>query len=648
VTAVLLAAGDDARRARLHRALPGLSVFTARNDGEALTLLRYVEIDAVIRDTVDTDGAPSDFVAAVRRVAPTALTVLVGGPDIGLDADFFLPTQFTQHDVDTVLARGVEKQRLVRELATLRTKVAASPPAPASSIDPPWDGMALARVLKEFTRAFAAGFDRPRAIEMFLDAIADLVRPSRMALLMPDELDGMLHIAAQRGLAQPIVTSVRLPPEAGLAHWLTQQGRPARLPDLDPEAARELVLIHCVVAVPLLAHGELVGVLALGQPLVRAGYGSHEIETLFDLATHLATTVQDIALHHQLAREKEFSEQILAHMASGVITLGRDHRIGTMNRRAEEILGLPARDVLGRDLRLLPSPLGDMLFEALSTGQALPRSEAQLALGGRWLEVSTYPVCGEDPTPLGAVLVFDDLTARKELAAQKRQAEQFQLLTRVVARIADEIKNPLVSINTFVELIDERFDDPDFRKNFSGVVGRDVRRLVHVFEKLVGLVSEGELHFSVVDAHTVVDELVTTVVAADEGPGRQPVINVVRDAVPRRVKVDVPQFRKALSYLVRYLVQNSRSEPALVSVSVGRSAEPDGSEGVRVLIGCRTAGVAPDMLGRLFDPVQMVQEGLIDVGPAVSQRIVEAMGGHVQVRQGRHELDFLVTLPAHP
>jgi hypothetical protein len=41
----------------------------------------------------------------------------------------------------------------------------------------------------------------------------------------------------------------------------------------------------------------------------------------------------------------------------------------------------------------------------------------------------------------------------------------------------------------------------------------------------------------------------------------------------------------------------------------------------------------------------MVQESLIDVGPAVSQRLVEALGGRLNVRPGRHELAFLISLP---
>ncbi len=246
------------------------------------------------------------------------------------------------------------------------------------------------------------------------------------------------------------------------------------------------------------------------------------------------------------------------------------------------------------------------------------------------------------------MLVFEDRTAQKELAAQKRQAEEFQLLARTIARIADEIKNPLVSINTFVELIDERYEDPDFRKLFSSVVRRDVRRLVQVFEKLAGLVSEGELNFTTVDANAVVDEVVTAVEVADDGPGKRLHLDVGRDRSPQLIRVDTVQFRKALSYLVWYLTHSSPGEEAKVSISVGRHANQEGPEEVRILIGSRTATVSPDKLERIFDPVQMVQESLIDVGPAVSQRLIEASGGRLRVRQGRHEVAFQVTLPPAP
>jgi len=648
VNTVLVVTPDDALRTRLLRGLGGFTIFEAPSDNEAIKTLRLVEIDLVLRDSAGPAGALSTFVSGAREVAPAALVVAVGAAgEEETTADFMVPDGFTTRELDAVLRHALDKQRLVREVKMLRAPSITLAPARAIAIDETsWDNAALARVLKAFSRVFAAGFDLRRVLDTFLEAIGDVVRPTRVAVLLPDGDGREFRIAAHRGLAPQIVQSVRLPAAEGLPRWLAAQGRPIALHDVtDPELVRELKLLQGVVATPLLAHGDLVAILVLGQPVFGAGYSRAEIETLFDLVTQLATVIRDIALHQQLEREKEFTERILSHMSSGVVTIGRDQRVGTMNRRAEEILGLSAHAIVHQDLRVLPSPLGDLLFDTLSSGRAMPRTEIQLALRRLWIEVTTYVIRDEESAPLGAVLVFEDLTAQKELAAQKREADQFQLLTRVVARIADEIKNPLVSINTFIELIGERYDDPDFRRHFSSVVRRDVRRLVEVFEKLAGLVTEGELNFATVDAYEAVTQLVEAIDLAEGGLGKHLQLDVAPTSEPFPVKVDATQLRKALSYLIRYLTHNSPNDLAKISLSVGRHAEPDGGHDVRILVGSRTATVSAEKLERLFDPVQMVQESLIDVGPAVSQRLVEALGGRLGVRQTRHELSFVVSLP---
>ena len=647
MNAVLVVTADAALRGRLQRSLTSFSVFPVESDAEAIKTLRLVDIDLVLRESGGPAGALSTFVASVREVAPTTLVIAIGlAGEEEHAADFTLPDGYTARDLAAALQQALEKQRLLREINALRATTATATPEPAAASESSWDGPALARVLKAFSRVLAAGFDLRRVLETFLEAIGDVVHATRMAVLLPDAEGREFRIAAHRGLAPQIVQSVRLGATDGLARWLATQARPATLGEIrDPDIVRELKLLQGVVATPLLAHGELVAILILGQPVFGRGYARTEMETLFDLATQLATAIRDIALHQHLQREKEFSERILSHMSSGVITIGRDHRVGTMNRRAEEILGLSAHAVVRQDLRVLPSPLGDLLFDTLSSGRPQPRTEIQLALRRLWIEVSTYVIRDEEGAPLGSVLVFEDLTAQKELAAQKREADQFQLLTRVVARIADEIKNPLVSINTFIELIGERYDDPEFRRHFSSVVRRDVRRLVEVFEKLAGLVTEGELNFATVDAYEVVTQMVEAIDLADDGVGKHLQLDLAPATEPQLVKVDATQLRKALTYLIRYLTHNSPNDLAKISVSIGRHTEPDGSQDVRILIGSRTAAVPADKLERLFDPVHTVQESLIDVGPAVSQRLVEALGGRLDVKPGRHELAFLVSLP---
>lgn len=608
-----------------------------------------VDIDLILRGNNGPAGALAAFLSGSRETAPRAIVIAIGiKSDDDASVDFTVGDGFTSRELDAVLHHALDRQRLLRELASKPL-----PTQPIQAIAPTdesvWDGAALARVLRGFTGVLAAGFDIPRALGMFLDAIGEVVRPTRVALLLPDSLGRDFRIAANRGLAPQLVQGIRLSGDEGLMRWLAVQGRPASLSEMtDPEILRELKLLQAVVAVPLLAHGELVAALALGQPVFGTTYGRREMQTLFDLAAHLATVLRDIALHHQLAREKEFSERILSHMSNGVVTIGHNERIGALNRRAEEILELSAAAVVGQDLRVLPSPLGDMLFETFTSGRAVARTEIQLALRRLSLEVSTYAVKGEDGQALGAVLVFEDLTAQKQLAAQRREGDQLQLLTRVVARIADEIKNPLVSINTFIELIGERYEDPDFRRHFSSVVRRDVRRLVEVFEKLAGLVTEGELNFATVDARDVIGQMADSIDLADDAAGKQLHVEVSSESATQPIKVDIAQLRKALLYLIRYLAHNSPTDQAKVALSVGRQEDSEGHSDVRIMVGSRTASVAPERLQRLFDPVHMVQESLIDVGPAVSQRLIEALGGQLRLRQTRHELAFQVTLPAMP
>ncbi|MGH7349282.1 MAG: GAF domain-containing protein, partial [Candidatus Rokuibacteriota bacterium] len=534
------------------------------------------------------------------------------------------------------------------------------------ALGPPASAQALTQMAKEFAKALAAGFDLPRVLDQFLDGAAELVRPSRCAILLADPATRQFRVAAYRGLAPHVVESLALSGDGGLPRWLATEGRLIQIEEAqsrqaDPatrEIARELAVLQSVVAIPLSSHGELVGILTLGQRISGGGYRRDETEILFSLGTHLATAIRDIRVHHLLQYEKEFNERILARMSSGVVTIDPDQKIVAVNGRAAEILGMPAREVLNRDLRVLPSPLGDMLFEALSKGRSVTRVEVQLALRSLPLEVSTYPVMGDRTEPMGAVLVFEDLTAQHLLAQERRGAEQLQLLTQVVARIADEIKNPLVSINAFMELIGERYDDATFRNQFSSVVGRDVRRLVQIFDKLAALVNDGDYKRETLDLRQVAEECLAELGAqalpagngearlvtfTDESTQKHVTATLSHEGASFLVRGDHAMFKKAMSYLVWYLLRKTPAPEAKVAVSISHLTSDDR---VRLTVASRSAEVRAEELQAIFDPIQVVQENLIDVGPSVSQRIFEGQGGRLEARQGRGEVSFSASMPA--
>ena len=673
---LLLVSPNEALRSQFMRGAGDRSVFFAAADDEALKTLRVTQVEAIVKDAVPPMRDVSSFIARARHLCPSAVVIclLPAGENAEEDehaaeaADFVLLQPFTSRHLHDVLRQAEEKVRLLEEVAAFRSsRGSKSPNGREGSIlgaeDP---SHALTQVAKEFAKALAAGFDLPRVLNLFLDAVSEMVRPSRSAILLADQHGRQYRVGAFRGLVPHVVEALTLAADSGLPLWLAAEGRLLQVEETHArpadqsarEIAREMAVLQAVVAIPLISHGELMAILTLGQRITGGAYSRGETEILFSLGTHLATAIRDIRVHHLLQYQKEFNERILARMSSGVITIGPDETVVIMNRRAEEILGIAAADVLGKDLRSLPSPLGDLLFETLTRSRSANRTEVQLALRNLPLEVSTYPVMGDGTEPLGAVLVFEDLTAQRQLAQEKRSAEQLQLLTRVVARIADEIKNPLVSINAFMELIGERYDDPSFRQQFSSVVGRDVRRLIQIFDKLATLVNEGDYKRDIVDLRGIAEDCLAELGAqalpssdggarllsfADESTQKHVTATLSHEGPSFLVSGDRSMLKKAVAYLVWYMLRKTPDSEAKIAVSISRLSPEDR---VRLTVASRTAQVRPEELRAIFDPIQVVQESLLDVGPCVSQRIIEAQGGRLEAKQGRGEVSFTAILMA--
>jgi nitrogen-specific signal transduction histidine kinase/DNA-binding NarL/FixJ family response regulator len=675
VRTILLVSSSEELRERVRGCLDGRSVFAVASDEEALRTLRLTDVEMVIKDVAPPIRSVPTFIAQLRQLRPTAVVLCVlpsghASPDeeaIGEAADFVLLQPFTPRHFDSVLRQAEEKLRLLQEVAALRA--ARLPAVPSAALDDAPAALgssaeSLSPVVKEFAKALSAGFDLHRVLELFLDAVGELAQPSRSAILVPDQAGRHYHITASRNIAPYVVESGSLPADGGLALWLAAEGRVRHVEEAragagdasQREIAHEMSVLQAVLAVPLLSRGELVAILTLGQRVAGGTYSRREAETLFHLASHLATAIRDIQVHHVLQYQKEFSERILAHMANGVISIGPDQRVRSINRRAAETLGMTGPEVLNRDLRVLPSPLGDMLYETLTRSRAVSGEEITLALRGLPLEVSTYPVLGDGTAPIGAVLVFEDLTGKREAARQRREGEQVQLLTRVVARIADEIKNPLVSIRTFMELLDERYDDAAFRQHFAAVVGRDVRRLVQMFEKLVALVGEGDYKLESVNAWSLLESCVAELGAQplpavqeasllgffDESTQKHVAATLSADSHSLMVRADRPMLTKAVAYLIWYLLRKTPGQNAKLSLSLARL---DKEDRVRITVASRSAEVSSEELDHIFDPIQVVQQNLIDVGPCVSQRIIEGHGGRLDARVGRGEIAFVATLP---
>ena len=659
----------------------GYTLYTATSQDEAYDYLQLTTVDLVLAVCEDHVLPVAACLQRAKALQPQCVTICIASPpttdlmtaDAALPpSDFLLQRPFTGEALQHMLEQAMEKRRLQAELATLREQRRVE--APSVPVQSGGGDLSLARIghiLRNFAKAFSSTFDLQRTLELFLDALSEFLRPSRVAILIGQPGTRTFEVQAYRGLAPKVAEHIRLRMDEGLPYWLATEARMLYRSDVERrqhlptsmDIQREMDTLKAVVGIPLLASGTLVGILTLGERVTGVPYSEDALEILCSLASHLAVGIQDITLYHTVQTQKVFTEKILRYMSSGLISIGLDERINLCNHRAAEMLGTVWDEVMHQDLRTLPSPLGDMLFETLADGVAYHNQEVVLSAGKVPLQVNTYQVFNQQGDVSGAVMVFDDLTFQKLLSEERRRADQFDFLNRVAGRMAHEIKNPLVSIQTFVELLGEHYDDPEFRDQFCTVVRQDVRTMNDMTEKLVSFASKISYHFMVNDISPALHRLVATLSSAPTGVGAgcvvqhgvaahddawRPAIELTTADRPLPVRYDAEQLHKALLYLTTFL-HHGLPDTGHIVIAVQPSRSPQASSpGAWVHItltghGCR---LSAEEMQQLFDPFCMEHSALVDVGPCVSQKIIEEHGGRLEVRQtNQRDTTFVIALP---
>ncbi|MCA1596425.1 MAG: hypothetical protein LC772_08385 [Chloroflexi bacterium] len=320
-----------------------------------------------------------------------------------------------------------------------------------------------------------------------------------------------------------------------------------------------------------------------------------------------------------------------------------------LNRRAAEILRLNSEEVLGRDLRVLPAPLGDYLYAALRTGTVGRYPNLDLAGSGVPVDASTYPLMLEPSRePVGSVLVVEDITERRALEESRRYADRQEIFNRLISQLAHEIKNPLVAVKTFADLFSAdlfsgALNDAEFVAFIRQTVVPEIARLDEVVGKLVDFVNHNSLDLRACDVSVILGDVLQRMTPDSEAAHIVLALSV-EDNLPG-VRADPSLLSKALSYLLGFLIFNlPRSEKSKVQITAAR--EVGLAEQIVVDFSSNRAWINAEEIDRLFDPL-FVRKDQLNLGLPVARKIVQEHRGDVHALIGADESVVLrVTLPA--
>jgi PAS domain S-box-containing protein len=360
-----------------------------------------------------------------------------------------------------------------------------------------------------------------------------------------------------------------------------------------------------------------------------------------------------------LADLKGYTDNILASLTSGIVTVDLEGRVVTLNPAAELMTGFFAGEVAGRyctEVFVQTPDLAEVLMETLANRTPVLGTPLTLRRrGGRGLpvEVSVSPLRGSEGKELGVIGVFRDLTRVRQLEERLRRSDRLAAVGELAAGLAHEIKNPLTSLLPFSRRLSRAFEDADFRQKFETVVPRELERINAIVEGLLELARPARLTFKPLRLPALLERTV-------ELYGTR--IEAQRIEVRREYTRDLPGIwadHEALYQALVNLVTNALDAMPGGGVLVLRAGwtvvESLGAAGagaarrVAIEIEDNGVGIPPAIVDRIFNPFFSTKAAGTGLGLALTHKIIDDHGGAIDVRSTPGAgTTFRLVLPVMP
>jgi PAS domain S-box-containing protein len=635
-----------------------------------LALIRHVS-EADRLDAVLQQAAPAllimdlrakecrDLIEQIQKEWPDVLIVALGTArsEPLRDAEQFGIYAAEDLDLDrrrfqALVGRGFDYLKVLQENLELREDKSPALETPGDTA-PDRYGVASLPMLR-FPRLFRRFDDVDSLLGNLVEGVADAAGVSRVGIFSKIRQGDRYRLRA--GLrCLPETHEIEFAERDPLVRWFERHAHLISRVNLGQTADRNqrsllrraLDAFGAEVIVPLYARGRIIGWLFFGHRITGQRFDYHDLEALMVLAEHVSTVLENALLYEEITLQKTLAETLLKSIPPGIVATDEDGIIRWFNPTAEQILGLSSKDVLSKPVEAAGSRLAGFFRDTLESKSNLPAQQWIDANTRRSLSVETRRL-SDERTSLGAVAVIHDLTGEETLREKQALLDRASFWTDLAASMSHEIRNPLVAIKTFAQLLPERFDDADFRKDFNEIVVKEIDRLDKIITQINNFAHPPELVFKPIDVRAPVKKGIEIARSRFGANGGVSVEMSLPDNLPK-VLGDEAALAEAFAHLVANAAEalSGQSKPR-ITLSAKLIREGKHASGVIVSVRDNGKGIAPDLQGKVFSPFCTTKPRGMGLGLPIVKRTVFDHNGRVDIDSNPHGTRVSVTLPASP
>ena len=351
------------------------------------------------------------------------------------------------------------------------------------------------------------------------------------------------------------------------------------------------------------------------------------------------------ALAQSLRETKTLNDLIIKNAASGVIAVDSRGDVIAINPAAEEIIGYQQNDLIGQPYAALfaDTRFYSPILDTLRHGKEHLALEISYPARGRVIELSVTTSRLHNPAGelIGALVIFVDLTARKETQRRLAQAEKLATLGELMAGVAHEVRNPLTANRGYVQII-KQHDLRPTHQEYLAIVLKEIDSINRVIQQLLNFSRPQKSQWQPTHLNTLIEEALILVKTS----GIQ-----TRIAFCIECSADLPTIvadRELLKQVLLNILIN-----AVQAIGAGGkiriTTRQYSAHQQAVTIEDSGCGIDPGLQKRIFDPFFTTKASGTGLGLALSQRIINIHQGDILVDSSPGQgAAFTLILPLNP
>ena len=504
--------------------------------------------------------------------------------------------------------------------------------------------------IRDFSAAMRHFTNVETLLQRLVDEVADALRVSRIGIFCRTRDIASYQLRA--GL-RCLETSASL--EFGETHpyvnWMsvhTHAVSRTRL-ELIKDVSDRLMLrdimdqMGAEVMIPLQSHPRLLGWMFVGPLSTGHPFEKRHMDHLISLTECVSTTLENALLYEEATIQKALAETLLHSMPSGIIAVDDAGIVRWYNGTAQSLFGVIAKTAIGRPVEGLGNRLADLLRKTLGEN-GTPQT-------GEWVQHDTrrnLVICTQRLANLthclGAVAVVQDTTDQKSMKEQQERLDRATFWTELAASLSHEVRNPLVAIKTFAQLLPERFGDKEFQHEFKDLVSSEIERLNGIVDQIHNFANPPALTFKPFDLKHCLESSVT-----DVFPTPAPNVHVswsFPENLPKLVG-DERTLREAFTHILRNsaeaLISSSKGE-----ISITLTLEFGSPPGIAIAIKDNGPGIPSALIEKVFSPFSTTKARGLGLGLPIARRTLLDHLGTITIHSNEFGTLVTIQLPITP